>query len=141
MTVKEYLSQAFTLTKLISAKESRIQNLRDRQQQVSGTLSEVKVQTGTTGDPVGEITAALLDLINECRRDIEKLLAIQQEIAATIEKVERSDLRLILYERYINLKRWEDIAADNNYSWNTVHSKHRQALENIRIESHTLDVL
>ena len=141
MTVKEFLSQAFMLHKLINAKEERIQNLRDRQLQLGGALSDVKVQTGPAQDPVGEITAVLLDLIDECRHDIDKLLKVQQEIAATIEKVERSDLRLILFERYINLKRWEDIAADNNYSWRTVHRKHGEALAQVGIVWHTLDML
>ena len=128
MNVKEYLSQAFLLRKLINAKKSRIQDLRDRQQWLGAALSDVKVQTSIAQDPVGNVTAALLDLIAECQNDIEKLLEIQSDIEATIEKVERSDLRLVLYERYVNLKRWEDVASDNNYSWDTVHRKHRAAL-------------
>ena len=128
MTVKEYLSQAFVLRKLINAKESRIQDLRDRQQSLGGALSDVKVQTSIAQDPVGNVTAALLDLIAECRQDIERLLETQREIELTIKMVERSDLQLVLFERYVNLKRWEDIAADNNYSWDTVHRKHRAAL-------------
>ena len=143
VTVKEYLSQAFVLRKLINAKESRIQDLRERQQSLGGALSDVKVQTSIAQDPLGEITALLLDLINECRRDIERLLSIQKEIEVVIEKVERSDLRLVLYERYVNLKRWEDIASDNGYSWNWVHTLHRRGLEAVKegIETHTLDVV
>ena len=36
-------------------------------------------------------------------------------------------------ERYINLKRWEEIAADNNYTWNyLVYRLHPKALEKIK---------
>ena len=129
MTVKEYLSQAFVLRKLINAKESRIQDLRERQQSLGGALSDVKVQTSIAQDPVGETTALLLDLINECRRDIERLLSIQKEIEVAIERVERSDLRLVLYERYVNLKRWEDIAADLGYTTRRVWQLHGEALD------------
>ena len=128
MTVKEYLSQAFVLNKLINAKKSRIVNLRDKQYLLGGGLSDVKVQTSTAQDALGYATAEVLDLINECEKDIIRLLDIQKEIEATIEILNLSDLKLILFERYVNLKRWEDIAADNNYSWDTVHRKHRRAL-------------
>lgn len=128
MTVKEYLSQAFVLNKLINAKKSRIVNLRDKQYLLGGGLSDVKVQTSTAQDALGNATAEVLDLINECEKDIIRLLDIQKEIEATIEILNLSDLKLILFERYVNLKRWEDIAADNNYSWDTVHRKHRRAL-------------
>lgn len=128
MTVKEYLSQAFVLRKLVRAKESRIQDLRERQVSLGGALSDVRVQTSIVQDTVGSTTAALLDLIAECRQDIEELIRTQREIELTIKMVGRNDLQLVLFERYVNLKNWEDIAADNNYSWDTVHRKHRAAL-------------
>lgn len=34
----------------------------------------------------------------------------------------------ILYERYINLHRWEDICVLLHYSWNGIHKAHRRAL-------------
>ena len=128
MTVKEYLSQAFVLNKLIKAKRSRIEDLRNKQYLLGGGLSDVKVQTSIAQDRVGDVIAELLDLIAECEKDIMRLLDIQKEIEATIETLTRSDLKLILYERYVNLKRWEDIAADNNYSWGAIHNKHRAGL-------------
>ena len=140
MTAKEYLSQAFTLRRIIKAKESRIQDLRDRQQQVSSVLTGIKIRSGAR-DKAAEVTASMLDLINECQNDIERLLCLQSEMESVINKVERSDLRLILYERYVNLKRWEDVAADNGFSWNTVHRKHSEALKKVDMESHTLDML
>ena len=122
----------FTLQKLIIAKEQRIQDLLTQQESLGGGLSEVKVQTSLPLDMVGTVTAMLLDLINERNGDIAGMLVVQREIEAMIEKVERVDLKLVLIERYINLKRWEDIAAHNNFSWNTVHRKHREALEKVQ---------
>ena len=128
MTVREYLSQASLLGRMINAKKSRIENLREKQYFLGGGVFDVKVQTSIAQDFVGDATADVLDLIDECQRDILRLLSIQRDIEETIETLERTDLRLILFERYVNLKCWEDIAADNNYSWNTVHTKHRTAI-------------
>ena len=141
MTVKQYLQQAFILQKLINAKKSRIQDLRDMQFFIRAAAPGIKVQNSAKADPTGDTAALLLDLISECRHDIKRLLNIQREIEIVVNSVNRPDHRLILYERYINLKHWEDIAADNNYGWDTVHRKHREALKNISIESYTLDVV
>ena len=128
MTVKEYLSQAFMLNRLINAKKARIQDLRDMQQWVGGTLSDMKVKTSKKTDKMAELTVNLLDLISDCTVDIRRLLAIQQEIEDLISAIAPSDCSLILYERYINLKHWEDIAYDNNYGWDAVHRRHREGL-------------
>ncbi len=143
MTAKEYLSQAFKLNKLIKAKESRIQDLRDQAERVSGLITGVKVQSSHAADAMAEVVVKMLDLINEYQHDISRLLDIEREIKAVIDAIVRDDYQLILHERYINLKRWEDIAADNNYSWRTVHYLHSKALKviNLCMVLHTDDVV
>ena len=133
MSVKEYLKQAFTIDKLIRAKEKRIRDLRDRQESLGSAMSIVNVQTTPNKDRATDITVDLLDLIAECEVDIKKLLDIQREIKRLIDTVKRDDLRLILYERYINLKKWDDIAYDNNYSRRTVLYQHGKALQKIAL--------
>ena len=135
MSIKEYLKQAFTIDKLIRAKEKRIQDLRDRQESLGSSMSIVNVQTTFDKDRATDITVDLLDLIAECEVDIKKLLDIQREIKRLIDTVKRDDLRLILYERYINLKKWDNIAGDNDYSERWVHKLHGQALKSIKIKT------
>jgi len=133
MTAKEYLQQAFILDKLIKAKKSHIQYLRDIQEWVGGTLQEVKVQTSLKKDPVGDVTDDLLDCIEECRQEITRLLDIQRELKGLIEQVPKDSVRFILYERYINFKKWEDIAEIVNYSVVHVHRLHRQGLNELNM--------
>ena len=113
MTAKEYLQQAFTLHRLIKAKESQIQSLRDMQVRIGQMSIGIKVQTSTPHDPMGDITVRLLDIIAGYQNDIAALVAIQGEMAALIDASCQGNHRIVLYERYINLKRWLDIAADN----------------------------
>jgi len=130
MTAKEYLQQAFTIRRLIKAKESRIQELRDMTERVGQSLSGdgVRVQTSPRRDPMGDLIATLVDLERECLDDYARLLALQSEIENAINSVERHEYRLVLYERYINLKRWDDIAEDNNYGYRHVYRLHDEAL-------------
>ena len=83
-------------------------------------------------DPFGDVTSALLDLIDECQKDIVRFIEIQKKMEEVINSVEGNDLQLVLFERYVNQKRWEDIASDNNYGWDTVHRKHRLALGRVQ---------
>ena len=131
MTKQEYLAQSFTLQRLLQVKESRIKELRDMQDRVSQINTGVKVQSNSKNDSMADLVATILDLIAEYKQDCYRLLSIQQEIAAIVETVHRDEHRLILFERYVNLKRWEDIAADNDYSEKHVYKLHRAAIASL----------
>jgi len=130
MNVKEYLSQAFTLNGLMNAKKSRTQQLRHMRESVAGGLqTHTKVQTTLKTDTMAELTAKILDAEDECNKDIARLVSVQCEIETTIELVAQPSYRLILYERYVNLKTWEEIAENNHYSLKWVHVLHKRGLD------------
>ena len=122
MTTKKYLSQVFTLRQLIKTRDTRIQDLE--------TMKNT-VDRANGSDTMCELVATLLDLIEECQAERLRLFAVQKKISTAIASVERSEFRLILYERYINLKTWENIAYDNNYSVQWVHKLHVCAISAI----------
>jgi len=143
MSAKDYLQQAFVLQSLIKAKQARIVQLQEMQGFVGIRQTGTKVQAGRRRDPLGDVSATLLDLISECRRDILRLLAVQRRIKSLIETLPAPEHRLILFERYVNLKRWEDIAADNGYSLRHLHRIHTASLTDLEdgIECHCLDMV
>ena len=59
----------------------------------------------------------------------------RQEIFEVIHDIEGIEGD-ILYERYINLRRWEDICVLLHYSWNGVHKAHRRSLRIIDEKIH-----
>jgi type II secretory pathway component PulJ len=135
VTAKEYLKQAFILNRLIKAKKSRIRELRDMMEYTGAALADVKVQASLKSDPMGDLAAKLLDSISDCQRDIARLLDLQCGIETIINAVERDEYRLVLYERYINLKNWDDVAADNGYSEKHVFKLHGQALLEVKLDT------
>ena len=132
MDVKEYLSQTFTLNCFIESKKSRIQRLRDMCEVVTGGIQpNRKVQTNLKRDPVGELTAKILEAEETCLEEIIRLMSLQHEIEMLIESVPHPDYRLILQERYVNLKSWDDIVENTSYSTKWVHVLHRRGLDAI----------
>lgn len=107
----------------------QIEDLKARLYFVGQVLKPVVVQNGNNKDKICETVAALYDLISEYERDMLKFIEHKRHIKELITAINDDVCRLILEERYMNLKRWEDIASDNNYSWKHVHKIHRRGLE------------
>jgi len=131
MGIKQYLKQAFTIDRLIKAKKIRIQYLRDQLEMLNSLNMNTKVQANGSKDRLGDTVAMLVDTIADVEKDIAKLVQLQRDMSDLIANVERGDLRLVLYERYINFKKWEDIAVDNNYSLDNIFKLHGRALQAI----------
>jgi len=132
MNAKEFLSQSFTLYALIKAKKSHIQNLREMQEGISGgKQTNTKVQTSLKTDVLSEFTSMIVDMEEETRQSINKLLSIQKEISEIIESISNVNVKLVLYERYVNLKIWEHIAEDNSYTVRWVYILHSRGLKSV----------
>ena len=67
--------------------------------------------------------------ITESRLDA--LYKTQQEISECIHKIENPVYRTLLIERYINCKKWEQIAEDMNYELSSVYKLHKKAVDAI----------
>ena len=135
MQGKEYLRQMFVLSRRVRALRERRDSLRELSDATGGGLSDVKVQTSPAHDQLGDRIALMMDLDNVLDQEIVRLLYMEMRVTEAINRLEKPEHRLIMYERYVNLKRWEDIAADNCYSWRAVHKIHQKALECIEVHT------
>lgn len=54
-------------------------------------------------------------------------IRIRQEVFDLVCKVPGVEGDL-LFERYVNLRKWEEICVELHYSWNGIHKVHRRAL-------------
>ena len=60
----------------------------------------------------------------------KKVLNID-DVAALIDILPDSPMKMVMRRRYINFQRWEQIAEAMSYSWANVHKLHAQALNYI----------
>lgn len=130
--VKKWLGRGFGVGERIRAAEYQIRRLREQRGGLGSSLLMERVSGGKTSDPVGELAAGIAEAETAWTREVTRLLVIKAEIKAAIERVpEDGGLRLALAERYINLKTWEEISADNYWSRPTVQRKLRRGIEYI----------
>jgi len=110
--------------------------LRDLQANVSNTLNPDRVQATPKHDRLGDITANLLDLIDEYAKDVTRLLRMKYEIKVIIDRIGNADHRTVLEWRYLNCLKWDQIAERMNYHPRHVFRLHKRAI--LSIECHSI---
>lgn len=128
--LKKKLRSAFAIQKQIEAEYVELQNLRDNASRITPAYSLAPGGSGT-GQRIENAMAKIVDAENIIQSEMEILMVALGEIRQLISLVDDQVLRLILHKRYLCYQKWEQIAADLNYSWQWVHKMHGRALNEI----------
>ena len=127
MTSKTYLSQVKKCDRMIENKLSEVQSLREMILSVTSTLKQDVVQSNGSQDKLGDTIAKIIDLENEINADIDRFVDLKREVMGVVDQLD-SPFSDILYKRYFQYKKWEEIAVELNYSFRQVTRLHGQAL-------------
>ena len=73
----------------------------------------------------------IITLQEEINSDIDVLVDLKKEIMTIIKKVENSEYRTLLENRYLSFLSWEKIAVEMKYSIQQVYRKRTDALKKI----------
>lgn len=132
MTAKEYLKQYENAVKYVE----RIQSEYDKQME---QIDNIRSSLGKDGLPRGsevrrEVEEKALQLAEKAQELKEaEIWAIEtrQQIFRTILSVP-AEKGSVLQERYVNLKKWEDVADTVGYSLRQTHNLHKEGLDVIQ---------
>ena len=133
MTAKEYLKQYEDYDRRAQRYKAEYLNELDKIDAIGSTLSgEPGMPHGTgisrkTEDKAIRLADAALAYQSAALLAIEK----RQEIFEFIVDIKGIEGEL-LYERYINLRKWEEICVLCHMSWNGIHKAHRRALTTVQ---------
>lgn len=127
MTKKE-LSKYYYLSVEIAELETQIKELMD-------SLVGSPVLTGMphgsgVGNPVEQKAILMVTLKNKLERRRAKALKQLTKIELYIANIEKAEVRLIFTKRYIQFKRWEDIAREMCMSESSMFRRHKEQLKN-----------
>ena len=86
------------------------------------------MQTSGPKNTLEETVAKIVDLEADINRRIEELVDMKQEAFTMISRIPDLDQQNILIGRYIQLKKWEDIALEVNFSIQWVYELHWKGL-------------
>ena len=133
MTAKEYLSQAFIVDVDINTKLDQLDRLNALATKATTTFSEVPF-TGTP-DPHRreDIIVKIIDLEDRIKEEMRRLVDLKSEIMTAIAKIEEPEQRIVLEKRYLEFKKWADIAVEMNRSLRSIYRLHGEALKNVHV--------
>lgn len=123
---KEYLLGYQHLNQRINRLLLEHQQWRELATRVSLNLSGMP-RGGGGGGTQGAISK-IVDLETEINAEIDKLVEKRKEIESVIRAVEDGTLRALLEYRYINGKKWEEIALMLGYDYRYTLKIHGKAL-------------
>lgn len=133
MTAKEYLSQAFIVDVDINTKLDQLDRLNALATKATTTFSEVPF-TGTP-DPHRreDIIVKIIDLEDRIKEEMRRLVDLKSEIMTVVARIDEPEQRIVLEKRYLEFKKWEDIAVEMHRSLRSIYRLHGEALKNVHV--------
>ena len=113
MTAKEYLSTYKKMMEEVRCLDTEIEELWT--QLTSSTSNSDGMPKGTVQDRQTKLHAIMADKLQTKRRKKIEAESIMADILETVDQVTDPNFRLILFERYIQDKNWEEIADHLGY--------------------------
>lgn len=132
-----YLNQYRIMHIEIDQITKELQRWQDLATRISPSYSDMPHGGGS--DKVQTAAVEVAELTDKLNQKLHQAIMVQENIKKLLESLDDIKLRQLMYYRYINGMRWEEIAVrmDFNYRW--VLRLHRKALNQISeqaIESH-----
>ncbi|WP_437131254.1 hypothetical protein [Peptostreptococcus russellii] len=127
MEAKKYLMQVYEINKNINSLEEELLVLDTIAK--GGAINYKERVQSSKGVNTENIVCKIADtksIINDLIRDKLELVT---EITLKINELEDNTLEVILRDRYLRCKCWEQIAVDLNYSIRHVYKLHGKALK------------
>ena len=127
MTAKQFLSRGRWIEREITSMIRTRDETRDRLTHITQNYDSDGAQT--TKDP--HKFDALVELEYKLDERIDALCAVKTEILDTICQLTDSRERLALQLYYIDMKTWEEVCVEMNYSWKQIMRIRKRAIANV----------
>lgn len=125
---KEYFAQIRKTDRLIQRLTDTVNTLRSSLTSQNYELKPDKVQTSGPKDTLEETIVKIMSLEEDINTRIDELVSMKKEAFSMISKIPDLDQQNVLIGRYIQMKKWEDLAAEFEYTTQWLFEIHGKAL-------------
>lgn len=130
MKAKEYLGNLRTLKIKIDQKKEQLKELELLRGNIgSFDYSRERVQTSSDGKQVENDTIKLLLLESEIKDDMIKFAFEKDKLIREIHALKNAEHIKLLFKRYVEFKRLEEIAVEMNFTYQYARELHGYALQ------------
>lgn len=129
MTLKEFLNRGYHAKARIRAKEERIENWRQIAESITAQIRPDSAGSSLPSKKVEDCACNIVDLQNEIKEEIAALVQAEREVGKFIRDAPLDETdRFIMELRYLNYKKWEEIAVELNYAYRWIMRRHKRAI-------------
>lgn len=128
MTAKEYLNRVRRQYYVVKQAEEELTAIKADILSLKASSMTEHVSGTKESDLAGKYIR-LERYFDTVTAEWDRLIGMRIEAKAMIRTLPDETQQAVLYARYINCGRWEDIAADMNYSWKHIFRLHGKALQ------------
>jgi len=125
---KNELKQLYWIKRNIQKLEDKLIELESSATRITTRLSHEPRGTARSNDRLGEIVCAITEVQDEINEQLQKSYEYMARIEKAIEALPPREAYLIRL-RYLEMKSWESICVEMNYSWRQTHRIHSDALK------------
>lgn len=134
MTAKEYLNRIRFISAGLRVKEQELQQLESDLYAIQSVDTSRDRIDGGIPVSMADKVARIRDMQIVINKEWDQLLDMRKEARDQIMQLEDGRFRAVLTERYLNNKRWEQIAVDMNYTYRNIIKIHGKALQQFEIQ-------
>ena len=131
MKIKEYLMQAYRIDQRINSKLEQIASLHDLATKATVTFSDMPRNPNKGKSKIEDAIIKIMELEDEINHDIDKLVDLKTDITHLIKNLDSHEYQIILEQRYLCFKSWEQISVDLGYSIQHTFRLHDAALTDL----------
>jgi hypothetical protein len=125
------LGQAYRIDQRINSKLEQISSLHDLATKATSTISDMPGSATRNIHRMEDVIVKIMSLEEEVNQDIDMLVDIKTEITHLIKQVDNHEYQIILEERYLCFKKFEQISVDMGYSIQHTFRLHDKALKEL----------
>lgn len=128
---KEYLQQVRKAKLHINSLQEEIETMKELAVSIGAINQGEKVLSSVSQDKMADIVCEIEERMAELKENITQYIQLRTEVMATISKVDNDDYQQILYKRYCQMKKWEEIALEMSTSYRNITRLHGKCLVEI----------
>lgn len=129
MTLKDFLNQGYHAKARIRAKEEHIENWRQIAESITAQIRPDSAGSSLPSKKVEDCACNIVDLQNEIKEEIAALVQAEREVGKFIREAPLDETdRFIMELRYLNYKKWAEIAVELNYAYRWIMRRHKRAI-------------
>lgn len=130
--IKSYLGQAYRIDHRINSKIEQVASLRSLATKATSTISDMPGGSRNI-HRMEDVIIKISSVEEEINNDIDELVDLKRDIMRLIKKLADPEYQVILEERYLCFKKFEQIALDMGYSIQHIFRLHEKALKELAV--------